>query len=51
MSEKKEKKKNVTIKLYPSDIRRLEEAAQKTGFKKNTIVEQGIRKRLSELQD
>ncbi len=51
MDEIQEKKKNVTIKLYPSDIKRLEKAVERTGYKKNTIIEQGIRKRLSELQD
>jgi hypothetical protein len=35
------KKKNVTIKLYPEQISRIEEAA-KFGYKKNTIIEKGI---------
>ena len=44
------KKKNYTIKLYQVTIDRIEKIAIKTGLKKNTIIEQGIEKRLRELE-
>jgi len=47
----KANKKNVTIKLYPEMIEDIETAAAKTGLKKNTIIEQGIEKRLEELSE
>lgn len=50
MNKKKENKKNVTIKLYPDMIKRLNKAVEKTELKKNTIIEQGIRKRLEEIE-
>lgn len=50
MKAKKENKKNVTIKLHPDMIRELEVVAMKTGLKKNTIIEQGIRNRLKEIK-
>lgn len=49
MKAKKENKKNVTIKLHPDMIRDLEAVCEKTGLKKNTIIEQGIRIKLKEL--
>jgi len=47
----KANKKNVTIKLYLEMIKDIETAAAKTGLKKNTIIEQGIEKRLEELSE
>jgi predicted DNA-binding protein len=44
------KKKNITIKLYQVTINRIENIAVITGLKKNTIIEQGIEKRLRELE-
>lgn len=36
------KKKNVTIKLYPELISRIQKTAKETGIKQNTIIEKGI---------
>ena len=50
MNKKQDNKKNVTIKLYPDTIRRLKSAAELTGLKMNTVIEQGIRRRLDEIE-
>lgn len=50
MKKKPENKKNVTIKLHPDMIKRIDKASDKTGLKKNTIIEQGIRIRLGEIE-
>lgn len=50
MKKKADNKKNVTIKLYPDTIRRIESASKLTGLKKNTIIEQGIRIRLDRIE-
>lgn len=47
---KPDNKKTVTFKLYPETIDRLENASKKSGLKKNTIVEQGLERRLNELE-
>ena len=45
------KKQRVTIRFYPELIERLDKAIRKWGYKKNTIIEQGTKKRLDELED
>jgi|WetSurMetagenome_2_1015567.scaffolds.fasta_scaffold34567_1 hypothetical protein len=43
------KKKNVTIKLYPEQIARIEKAMA-NGFKKNTIIEKGMELYLDKIE-
>ena len=51
LDNKKQKKQNVTIKLYPEMIKELDDTCKKTGLKKNTLIEQGIELRLNQLKN
>jgi hypothetical protein len=44
------KKKNVTIKLYPELISRIEKAMER-GYKKNFIIEKGIELHLDKIEN
>jgi hypothetical protein len=44
------KKKNVTIRLYPEQITRIEKATER-GYKKNTIIEKGINLFLDKIEN
>ncbi len=45
-----EKKRNVTIKLYPKTITRIEKAME-LGYKKNTIIEKGVELYLNKVEN
>lgn len=45
-----EKKKQISFKLHPNDIALLNAVAKATGFKVNTILEQGMRLRIDQLE-
>jgi predicted DNA-binding protein len=44
----KENKKAISIKLKPETIDKINKMSEDTGLKKNTIIEQGIERRLLE---